>query len=77
MNRMIRAALTVVGGFLIVVAVVYLTKTAAQLPSFFPGHQAGSTKHHSKHGLAALILGLLCLVGAWMSLGERPPGRIK
>jgi hypothetical protein len=74
---MIRAALTVVGGFLIVVAVVYLTKTAAQLPSFFPGHQAGSTKHHSKHGLAALILGLLCLVGAWMSLGERPPGRIK
>jgi hypothetical protein len=67
----VTVALLVVGVALIVVAVLYFTRTAASLPSFFPGHQLGSSHHHSKHGLVALILGVLALVGAWMSLGHR------
>ena len=59
------------GAALSVVSIVSFTKTAADLPSFFPGHQAGSAHHHSKHGLVALILGLLAFAGAWMSLGRK------
>ena len=49
----------------IVIAVVYLADTADALPSFFPGHEAGSTHHHVKHGIAALVLGLGSFVFAW------------
>jgi hypothetical protein len=65
------AGLVVLGVALIVVGILYLTRTAAELSSFFPGHQAGSSHHHSKHGVLALILGLLALVGDWMSDGRR------
>jgi len=51
----------------VVVAVVYFTTSAADLPSFFPGHQAGSTKTHTKHGIAMLGLAVVSLVGAWMT----------
>jgi hypothetical protein len=67
----VTASLGLLGVLLIIVGVVYFTSTAGDLPSFFPGHQAGSTHHHSKHGLAALIVGVLALVGAWMSAGRR------
>jgi hypothetical protein len=59
---------------LVVVGVLYLTDTAAHLPSFFPGHAAGSTKHHYKHGLAALTLAILAIGAAWFTTApERPP----
>jgi cytochrome b561 len=51
----------------IVVAVVYFTTTATNLPGFFPGHQAGSAKTHAKHGLAVLGLAAVSLLGAWMT----------
>lgn len=65
------ALLVLVGLVLLVVAVVYFTDTAANLPSFFPGHQAGSPHHHTKHGIAAAIVALLAFIGAWMSAGQK------
>ncbi len=59
----------VVGLLLIVVAVIYFVDSAGSLPSFFPGHQAGSAHHHVKHAIAALLLGLACLVLAWFQTG--------
>jgi hypothetical protein len=50
-----------------VMAVVYFVTPANQLPSFFPGHQAGLTKHHTKHGLAALGIAVVALIGAWFT----------
>jgi hypothetical protein len=50
-----------------VLAVVYFVTPANQLPSFFPGHQAGLTKHHTKHGLAALGIAVVALIGAWFT----------
>jgi hypothetical protein len=45
------------------------------LPSFFPGHQAGSSHRHVKHGIAAATLGLGALVLAWFQTGQKPgPG---
>jgi hypothetical protein len=57
------------GIVLIVIAVVYFAEPASSLPSFFPGHDAGSSHHHTKHGLLALILGLGCFVFAWFQSG--------
>ncbi|MEI8238291.1 MAG: hypothetical protein WCI22_02625 [Actinomycetota bacterium] len=55
----------------VVIAIIYFTRSADALPSFFPGHQAGVTRHHTKHGIALLGLAVLALVGAWMT--SAPP----
>ena len=52
---------------LAVVAFVYFSKTASDLPSFFPGHLAGSSKHHTKHGVAFVGLAVLAVIGVWFS----------
>jgi hypothetical protein len=59
----------VLGIVLIAIAIIYWVSTASSLPSFFPGHQAGSSTHHFKHGLAAFLLGLACFVFAWFQTG--------
>jgi hypothetical protein len=69
--------LGLLGVVLIVIAVVYFTKTAHQLPAFFPGHEAskaGTHHHHTKHGILALVLGVLALIGAWMTAGRKSTG---
>jgi amino acid permease len=69
--RWLTVLLALIGVVCIVVSVFYFTETAANLPSFFPGHQAGSAHHHTKHGIAALVVGLLALVGAWITSGTK------
>jgi len=67
------------GILLIVVAVVYFVTTADSLPSFFPGHVSANSSeaghHHTKHGIAALVLALACFVFAWFQSGpsEKTP----
>jgi ammonia channel protein AmtB len=56
---------------LLAIAVVYWAEPAGSLPSFFPGHQAGSGHHHVKHGIAALVVGLALLVFAWFQTGSK------
>jgi hypothetical protein len=68
-NRSLILPAVVLGVLLLVVAVVYWVDTADALPSFFPGHEAGSSHHHIKHGLAAFVVGLGCLVFAWFQTG--------
>lgn len=63
--------LAVLGVVLAVVGVIYFADTAGHLPSFFPGHQAGSAHHHTKHGIAALAVALVAFAGAWLSSGTR------
>ena len=65
-------ALAVAAGIvLMIVAVIYWAEPASSLPSFFPGHQAGDSEHHVKHGIAAFVLGLGCFVFAWFKSGPR------
>lgn len=65
----------IVGVVLIVVAVVYFVTPAHSLPSFFPGHvsatSAEASHHHTKHGLAALIVALACFAFAWFQTGPK------
>ena len=67
----VTAGLIVLGLLFAVVGVVYLAKTAAQLPSFFPGHQAGFAHHHTKHALVAFALAIVSWAGAWFATGRR------
>jgi hypothetical protein len=52
-----------------VIAVIYWADGASSLPSFFPGHDAGSAHHHTKHGIAAAIVAIACFVFAWFQTG--------
>ena len=61
----------VVGVLLIVVAVIYWAEPAKSLPSFFPGHTAGSTTHHIKHGIAAIVVAGACFAFAWFQTGPK------
>jgi len=61
----------VLGVVLIVIAIVYWAEPAGSLPSFFPGHEAGSSHHHVKHGIAAFFLGLASLAFAWFNSGPK------
>jgi len=70
-NRTVAALAAVLGVLLLVVAAVYFAQTAGSLPSFFPGHQAGSSHHHTKHGVAALVVALGAFALAWFQSGPR------
>jgi Na+/H+ antiporter NhaD/arsenite permease-like protein len=65
----------IVGVLLIVVAVVYFVTPEHSLPSFFPGHasatSAEASHHHTKHGIAALIVALACFAFAWFQTGPK------
>lgn len=66
------AIIAVVLGVLCVgLAIYYWVTPANTLPSFFPGYDAAMTGIHFKHGLAALILGVLLFVYAWFSTGKK------
>jgi uncharacterized membrane protein HdeD (DUF308 family) len=77
-SRPLAAVAVVIGVVLIVVSVVYFAEPAHSLPSFFPGHvdatgTSEATHHHTKHGIAALVVGLGLFAFAWFATG--PAGR--
>ena len=63
------------GILLIVVAIIYFVQPEHSLPSFFPGHASTSSPeanhHHTKHGIAALVVALACFAFAWFQSGPR------
>ena len=70
-RRLLVLAAIIVGVVLIAIAGVYWAEPAKSLPSFFPGHQAGSGHHHVKHGIASFLVGLACFVFAWFNTGQK------
>jgi Na+/H+ antiporter NhaD/arsenite permease-like protein len=64
-----------VGVLLVVVAIVYFVTPEHSLPSFFPGHASASSSeanhHHTKHGIAAVVLALACFAFAWFQTGPK------
>jgi hypothetical protein len=65
----------ILGVVFLVIAIIYFVEPQHSLPSFFPGHSSASdpeaSHHHTKHGIAALILALACFVFAWFQSGPR------
>ena len=56
-----KLVLTLLGVVLLVIAAVYVLVPADQLPGFFPGHEAGVTRVHVKHGIVSGVLGLVLI----------------
>lgn len=65
-----KVVLSLLGVLLLVVAAVYFLMPADQLPSFMPGHAAGDTHIHTKHGIIAGVVGL-ALLAAGVFTGRR------
>jgi flagellar basal body-associated protein FliL len=72
-NRSLIIPAVIVGVIVLVIAVIYFVEPAKSLPSFFPGHQSGSSHHHTKHGIAALVVALGAFVFAWFQSGPARP----
>ncbi len=77
-RRMLAMAAVLAGIVLIVVAVVYFSQPEHSLPSFFPGHSSATSAeanhHHTKHGIAALVVALACFAFAWFQTGPKASG---
>ena len=65
-----RAAAVILALIFAVVAVVYLVVPAGSLPGFFPGHDAGSSAIHVKHGIASGVAALALFAFGWW-IGRR------
>ena len=63
--------LIIIGVALVALAIYYWVTPAGSLPSFIPGHLAGSAQKHLKHGLLAAFVGILCFLGAWFQSGKK------
>jgi len=65
----------ILGIVLVVVAIIYFVEPQHSLPSFFPGHSSATdpeaNHHHTKHGIAALVLAAACFIFAWFATGPR------
>lgn len=57
-----KLVLSLVGVILLVIAAVYFLVPADQLPTFFPGHEAGLARIRMKHGAVAGVVGIVCLL---------------
>ncbi len=53
----------------IVVAIIYLAEPAKSLPSFIPGHIAGSTGHHPLKATGSFVVGVVFAVGCLVHPG--------
>jgi hypothetical protein len=71
-RRQLLVWLAVVAGLaLMALGCVYWALPAKSLPSWIPGHEAGSGHHHVKHGIASFLVGLAALAFAWFQTGPK------
>ena len=70
-HPVIIALAIILGVVFIVLGVVYWVEAARSLPSWLPGHEAGSGHHHIKHGIASFLLGVALLIFAWFQTGKK------
>ncbi|HXW79259.1 MAG TPA: hypothetical protein VEJ84_07150 [Acidimicrobiales bacterium] len=66
MTRLLTSLLVIIGLAIVAVGIIYFTVKAGSLPTWFPGHLTGSAAHRTKHGIAAIVVGVVVLVGAIM-----------
>jgi hypothetical protein len=72
MNHPLAIAVAVIAAIaLIVLGVVYWVEPAGSLPTWVPGHEAGSGHHHIKHGIASFLVGVALIVFAWFRTGKK------
>ena len=71
-RTILAAILGIIALVFIVVAIIYLVEPAKSLPSFIPGHIAGSSGHHPLKATGCIVVGIVLAVGAWFALAFKP-----
>jgi len=71
-KRLTAGVAILVGILLLAAAVIYFIIPAGSLPGFLPGHEAGVTTPHTKHGILALALAICAFVAARFFYGSAP-----
>ncbi len=71
-KQLTAGAAILIGVLLLVAAVLYFITPAGSLPGFLPGHEAGVTAPHTKHGILALALAICAFVAARFLYGSAP-----
>jgi len=62
-----KLVMTLLGVVLLIISAVYVMVPADQLPGIFPGHEAGVSRVHVKHGAVSGVLGIVLIAaGVWM-----------
>jgi hypothetical protein len=64
--------LAIIGVLAIIIGIIYVAEPASSLPSFIPGHIAGSTGHHPLHAIAAFVVGVILLVVGGFTAFRKP-----
>ena len=60
-----RTIAIVLGLAFLALAIVYWVVPAGSLPSFVPGFEAGGTRIHLKHGIAAVVVAVALFGFSW------------
>jgi amino acid permease len=71
-RTILAVVLAVIAVVFVIVAVIYLAEPAKSLPSFVPGHIAGSGGHHPLKATGSFVVGVVFAVGAWFTLAYKP-----
>ena len=71
MKKALSVVAIVLGIGFVILAVIYWSTPANNLPSFFPGYDPAMVGVHFKHGLASLILAILLFIYAWFNTGKK------
>ena len=58
--------LLVVGLVALAVGIFYLATPANKIPTWLPGRVTGKSYHHVRRATAAIVVAVLCAVGAWL-----------
>ena len=67
MKKVLMIIFAVLAIVFLALAIYYFITPAGSLPHHLPGYIAGSTKKHTKHGLAALVVAIGFGILAWFS----------
>jgi len=70
-NKGLVALGLILGIVFCVIGYIYAAHSAGSLPAFFPGYSAGAAGVHTKHSIAAFIVGVACFVFAWFKSGPK------
>lgn len=60
--RPLGVLLVIIGALALAAGIIYFVEPAKSLPSFIPGHIAGSGVHHDKRGVAGVVVGAVVFI---------------
>ena len=71
MKKTLAIIAVILGIGCLVASYVYFTTPENALPSYFPGYNAALSGIHTKHAVAALVVGIALFIFAWFYSGKK------